>query len=75
MLEAVRTFVDFDEGIDLTGEHKIASLAIDGNEYFFEIHYFDIDRRYLADDPSDPARTLRIMTIFCASEYSPCEQS
>src|SRR5712691_3591859 len=69
VLEAVRTFRDFDEGNDPHGEHDFASIEVDGENYFFKIDYYDTDIRYLSDDPSDPAITKRIMTIMLASEY------
>ena len=69
LLEAVRTFTDFDEGNDPHGEHDFANIEVDGENYFFKIDYYDIDIRYLADDPSDPQHTRRVMTIMCAAEY------
>ena len=69
LLEAVRTFTDFDEGNDPHGEHDFASIEVDGENYFFKIDYYDTDIRYLSDDPSDPSITKRIMTIMLASEY------
>src|SRR5712691_10970575 len=69
LLEAVRTFTDFDEGNDPHGEHDFASIEVDGANYFFKIDYYDTDIRYLSDDPSDPAITRRVMTIMLASEY------
>ena len=69
LLEAVRTFTDFDEGNDPHGEHDFASIEVDGENYFFKIDYYDTDIRYLSDDPGDPAITRRVMTIMLASEY------
>jgi hypothetical protein len=45
------------------------SVRTCSENYFFKIHYYDTDIRFLADDPSDPAHTRRVITIMRASEW------
>lgn len=69
VLEAVRTFTDFNADNDPHAEHDMCFVEVNGERYWSKIDYFDTDLRYGADDPSDPAHTTRIMTIGHASEY------
>jgi Protein of unknown function (DUF3768) len=69
VLEAVRTFKDFDGGNDPHTEHDFGMVEVDGERYFFKIDYYDRDMRFGSDDPSDPEQTCRVMTIMRASEY------
>jgi hypothetical protein len=44
-------------------------IELDGERYWSKVDYYDVDMRYLSDDPSDSSITRRIMTIGHASEY------
>lgn len=54
---------------DPYGEHDFGAVDIEGNRIFWKIDYYDIERRYGSEDPSDPAITQRVMTIMLADEY------
>lgn len=59
---------------DPHGEHDFGSFDYDGNRIFWKIDYYDrssfgTGRDMGSEDPSDPARTLRVLTIMLASEY------
>jgi hypothetical protein len=69
VLEAVKTFKDFREGNDPHQEHDFGEVVVDGERYFWKIDYYDLDMRYLADDPADEKHTKRVMTIMHNSEY------
>ena len=69
VLEAVRTFKAFDQGNDPHGEHDFGAMDVSGQRVLFKIDYYDFDLRYLSDDPSDPSKTRRIMTIMLVDEY------
>jgi hypothetical protein len=66
LLEMVRTF---DTGNDPHGEHYFCSFEIDGGAYFAKIDYHDLEVRFRSEDPSDPTKTTRVLTIMCADEY------
>ncbi|MGQ3238854.1 DUF3768 domain-containing protein [Shinella sp.] len=40
-----------------------------GVRYFWKIDYYDLDLRHAAPDPTDPAFTMRVMTVMRADEY------
>jgi hypothetical protein len=41
ILEAVRTYDQFDEGIDQYGEHDMGRFALSGEDYYWKIDYYD----------------------------------
>ena len=69
ILAAVQAFDDFDGDNDPWGEHDFGALEIDGERIFFKIDYYDLTRAMHSDDPADPSKTERVMTIMLASEY------
>jgi hypothetical protein len=66
---AVQTFAAFDPDNDPHGEHDFGAFGLAGFRLFWKIDYYDRDLRYGSDDPSDPAATVRVLTIMLASEY------
>jgi hypothetical protein len=73
-IRRVATFSDFTEDNDPHGEHDFGSFDHDGNRIFWKIDYYDrasfgTGRDMGSEDPSGPAKTLRILTIMLASEY------
>jgi hypothetical protein len=69
VLAAVQAFDDFNEDNDPWGEHDMAALTVDGERIFFKIDYYDLTRAHHSDDPADPSKTERVLTIMLASEY------
>ena len=68
-LAKVRAFSDFGANNDPHGEHDFACLTLHGEKLFWKIDYYDVDCRYGSEDPADPARTCRVLTIMLAEEY------
>lgn len=69
IIAAVRDFEDFPEGDDLYGEHDFGALDVAGEKVFWKIDYYDRLYRYGSEDPSDPEKTGRMLTIMLAEEY------
>jgi hypothetical protein len=69
VLQAVKAFTDFREGNDPHHEHDFGAVDVGGQKYFWKIDYYDLDLRYLADDPADDAHTKRVLTVMHSSEY------
>ena len=69
LFQAVRDFDSFDPEDDPHGEHDFGALAFKGVRYFWKIDYYDLDLRHASPDPTDPAFTMRVMTIMRADEY------
>jgi Protein of unknown function (DUF3768) len=69
VLERVRHFDEFTTDNDPHGEHDFGSFAIDGQTYFFKIDYYDPSMEGGSEDPGDPDKTARVLTIMRADEY------
>jgi uncharacterized protein DUF3768 len=69
ILDKVRTFSDFTEDNDPHGEHDYGSFQIAGEYVFWKIDYYDERMEGHSEDPSDPKKTERVLTIMLASEY------
>ena len=68
-LQRVATFEEFTEDNDPFGEHDFGSFELCSRKFFWKIDYYDLDVRYASDDPSDPEKTARVMTIMLAEDY------
>ena len=66
---AVRSFAKFTERDDPHHEHDFGSFDIEGETYFFKIDYYALDMDGGSEDPADPEKTTRVLTIMRADEY------
>ncbi len=66
---AVAAFRDFTEDNDPHGEHDFGSFELCGRKLFWKIEYYDPDLQHGSEDPADPAKTMRVLTVMLASEY------
>ena len=69
LLRQVREFSAFDDDNDPYGEHDFGAVTVDGQSLFWKIDYYDQDLEGGSEDPADPAKTTRVLTIMHASEY------
>jgi Protein of unknown function (DUF3768) len=69
VLSKMRTFADFNGDNDPHGEHDFVSLEYEGEKYFGKIDYYAPDMQHGSEDPSDPVKTVRVLTIMRADEY------
>lgn len=65
----VKRFDDFTPDNDPHKEHDFGSFVHDGEKIYWKIDYYDSNFEYGSEDPSDPAKTGRVLTILLASEY------
>lgn len=68
-LDAVRRFDAFSEDNDPHGEHDFGAFEVAGYRLCFKIDYYDPTMTHGSDDPADPEKTVRILTIMLAEEY------
>lgn len=66
---AVQSFSKFSNDNDPHREHDFGAIEIEGEKYFWKIDYYDLDYRFGSEDPGDPEKTMRAMTIMRADEY------
>ena len=69
IIEAIRGFEAFTPDNDPWEEHDFGSVEVAGELIYFKIDYFDLTRAMHSEDPADPSKTERVMTIMLASEY------
>ena len=69
IFKAVQAFDAFDEGNDPWGEHDFGSPEVEAERVFFKIDYLAPGTSMHSEDPADPEKTERVMTIMLASEY------
>lgn len=69
VVEAIRGFDAFTPDNDPYGEHDCAVLEVDDLSIMFKIDYYDLRLSGHSDDPADPPRTKRVLTVMLAEEY------
>jgi hypothetical protein len=69
LVRRVATFSDFSADNDPHGEHDFGSFELDGRKFFFKLDYYDSTMDFGSEDPADPAKTTRVLTIMLAEEY------
>ncbi|HZU52054.1 MAG TPA: DUF3768 domain-containing protein [Sphingomicrobium sp.] len=69
LFEALATFDAFDPDNDPHGEHDFGLFEFLGVKLMWKIDYYDLELRVGSNDPSDPAVTTRVLTVFLAEEY------
>jgi Protein of unknown function (DUF3768) len=67
--ERVETFNAFTPDNDPYGERDFGSFDHNGDRIFWKIDYYDLDLNGHSEDPADPSKTRRVLTIMLASEY------
>jgi hypothetical protein len=66
---AVASFDKFTEDNDPHAEHDFGSFELVNRKFFWKIDYYDARCEFGAEDPADPTRTTRVLTVMLASEY------
>ncbi len=69
VIRSVARFDTFNEDNDPHGEHDFGAFEVRGNRYFWKIDLYANDLRHGSDDPTNPEKTYRILTVMLASEY------
>ena len=69
VIRKVATFDAFTEDNDPHGEHDFGNFELAGHRFFFKLDYYDRKLEFGSDDPADPTKTTRVLTIMLADEY------
>jgi hypothetical protein len=67
--EKVELFTAFEPGNDPYGEHDFGAFEHNGIKVFWKIDYYDKALEWGSEDPSDPGKTTRVLTIMLREEY------
>lgn len=68
-LHEVATFNAFTEDNDPYGEHDFGSFELCSRKFFWKIDYYDERCESGSENPADPAKTTRVLTLMLAEEY------
>jgi hypothetical protein len=68
-IRKVATFSDFTPDNDPHGEHDFGNFTLAGRKFFWKIDAYDKAMEFGSEDPADPSKTTRVLTIMLASEY------
>jgi hypothetical protein len=66
---ALAAYDGFTAESDPTGEHSFGVLTVLGRQLYFKIDYYDLKLEAASPDPTDPAVTARVLTVFLPEEY------
>jgi Protein of unknown function (DUF3768) len=70
IIAALGEFNDFRRHTDDPfGEHDFGAFEVLGHRLFFKIDYYDHGLTAASSDPSDPAITVRVLTVLLPEEY------
>ena len=69
LLAKLKAFEAFTDDNDPYGEHDFGAIELEQERYFFKIDYYDPNLRQGSEDPADPAKTVRVLTLMRADEY------
>jgi hypothetical protein len=69
LLRTVRDFGTFDVENDPHGHRDLGLFEFEGARCMWKIDYYDCDLAFGSDDPADPSKTVRVLTILRADEY------
>jgi len=65
----VAEFTEFTRDNDPHGEHDFGSFHLAGHHVFWKIDYYDERMESGSEDPANPGKTTRVLTIMLAEEY------
>jgi Protein of unknown function (DUF3768) len=68
-LVQVAKFSEFTAENDPHDEHDFGGFMLVGRKFFWKIDYYGKELQYGSEDPSDPERTMRVLTVMLAEEY------
>ena len=51
------------------GEHDFGNFEIKGERFFFKLDYYNLEMDGGSEDPADPTKTTRVLTVMKAEEY------
>lgn len=69
ILTSVQTYNDFSLANDPYGEHNFGRIIYNDNIIYWKIDYLDTNMEVGSEDPSDPIKTNRVMTLMLSHEW------
>jgi hypothetical protein len=72
IITRLRSFETFDENNDPFRDRGFGSFDHDGRTIYWKIDLYDRAYKFYSPDPTDPAKTNRVLTILLAEECDLC---
>ena len=69
IVSLVQNFNDFTEDNNVYGERDFGSFDYKDEKILWKIDYYDLNHKYMSEDPSNPDITNRVLTIMTVYEY------
>ena len=66
---AVAAFNEFNEDNDPYGDHSFGVVTVSGERVFWKIDLYDLNFEYGSEEPENPEKTRRVLTIMLPSDY------
>ena len=68
-MKSVARFCNFTEENDPHGEHDIGNFTLCQRTFYWKIDAYDENLEFGSEDPSDPTKTPRVLTLMLAEHY------
>jgi hypothetical protein len=68
-IRTVATFDAFSADNDPHGQHDFGAFDLAGHKFFFKIDYYGSALEFGSEDPTNAAKTTRVLTLMLAEEY------
>jgi predicted nucleic acid-binding Zn-ribbon protein len=68
-LQQAAAFDEFTADNDPYGEHDFGGFELCSRKFLWKIDYYDAQCKFGSEDPADPAKTTRVLTLMLAEEY------
>ena len=69
IVSLVQNFNDFTEDNNVYGERDFGSFDYKDEKILWKIDYYDLNHKYMSEDPSTSDITNRVLTIMTVYEY------
>lgn len=70
IIDAMREYDIWTEDNDPHGEHDFGILTLaNAKKVYFKIDYYDARMKFGSENPADPEKTTRVLTLMLAEEY------
>ena len=69
IISLVQNFDNFTPDNDPYGEHDFGSFDYKGEKILWKIDYYDLNHKYMSENPANPDITNRILTIMTVFEW------
>ncbi len=69
IISLVQNFDNFTEDNNVYGERDFGSFDYKDEKILWKIDYYDLNHKYMSEDPSNPDITNRVLTIMTVYEY------